>query len=172
MLNIRKHNKINRLFGISGILCLMIFAVSCEQQTTSQKQQIQEAVHSMFEAGWNRGDIASFDETIADSVLFHYAGSPRTLTRDEMSQFIVRWREAFPDLKIDLEELLIQDNLAAIRGTLTGTHEGPWAGAEPTGEQVSMALMMFFRFDDGKMVELWEVDDQLGFRRQLGLMPE
>lgn len=172
MLNIRKHNKTNRLFSAFGILCLMIFAVSCEQPTTSQKKQIQESVHSMFEDGWSRGDIASFDETIADSVLFHYAGSPRTLSRDQMSEFIVRWRESFPDLKIDLEELLIQDNLAAIRGTLSGTHEGPWAGAEPTGEKVSMALMMFFRFEDGKMLELWEVDDQLGFRRQLGLIPE
>ncbi len=171
MLNIRKHNKINWLFGISGILCLMIFAVSCEQQATSQKQQIQEVVHSMFEEGWNRGDIDSFDETIADSVLFHYAGSPRTLSRDEMSQFVIRWREAFPDLRIDLDEFLIQNKMAAIRGTLTGTHEGPWAGAEPTGEKVSMVLMMFFRFENGKMVELWEVDDQLGFRRQLGLIP-
>ncbi len=34
-----------------------------------------------------------------------------------------------------------------------------------------MALMMFFRFEDGKVVELWEVDDQLGFRRQLGIEP-
>lgn len=31
--------------------------------------------------------------------------------------------------------------------------------------------LMFFHFDDGKMVELWEVDNQLGFRRQLGLIP-
>ena len=171
MQNIRKHNKTNRLFSALGILCLMIFSVSCERPATTQKQQIQEAVHSMFEDGWNRGDIASFDETIADSVHFHYAGSPRTLARVQMSEFIIRWREAFPDLKIDLEELVVEDNLAAIRGTLTGTHEGPWAGAEPTGEQVSMALMMFFRFENGKMVELWEVDDQLGFRRQLGLIP-
>lgn len=171
MLKISKFSKPNRLFGAFGILCLLVFAVSCEQQTTSQKQQIQEAVHSMFEDGWNRGDLASFDETVADSVLFHYAGAPRTLTRDEMSQFIVRWREAFLDLRMKLEELLIEDNLAAARLTLTGRHEGPWAGAEPTGDQVSMALMMFFRFEDGKMVELWEVDDQLGFRRQLGLIP-
>lgn len=125
----------------------------------------------MFEDSWNRGDIAYFDETIADSVLFHYAGSPRTLSRVEMSQFVVRWREAFPDLRMDLEELVIEDNLAATRLTLTGTQEGLWADAEPTGEKVSMALMMFFRFEDGKMVELWEVDDQLGFRRQLGLIP-
>lgn len=133
---------------------------------------MREAVYSMFEDGWSRGEIDSFDETVADSVQFHYAGSPRKLTRDEMSQFIIRWREAFPDLRMDLEEILIEDNLVATRLTLIGTHEGPWAGAEPTGKQVTMALMMFFRFEEGKMVELWEVDDQLGFRRQLGLIPD
>jgi steroid delta-isomerase-like uncharacterized protein len=169
MLNFRKHSKTNWLFGVFGILCLLVFAVSCDRPATSQKQQLQKAVHSMFEDGWNRGDIASFDETIADSVLFHYADSPKTLSRGQMSEFIVRWREAFPDLRMDVEELLVEDNLAAARLTLTGTHEGPWADAEPTGEKVSMALMMFFRFEDGKMVELWEVDDQFGFRRQLGL---
>lgn len=156
---------------IVGILLSELLIVSCSAPESSQKQQIQEAVHSMFEEGWNRGFITSFEETVADSVLFHYTGSPRTLSRDEMSQFVVRWREAFPDLRMEVEELLIEDNLASARLTLSGTHEGAWAGAEPTGKRVTMALMMFFRFEDGKMVELWEVDDQLGFRRQLGLIP-
>lgn len=156
---------------IVGILLSGLLIVSCSATETSQKQQIQEAVHSMFEEGWNRGIITSFDETVADSVLFHYAGSSQTLARDEMSQFVIRWREAFPDLRMDLEELIIEDDLAATRLTLSGTHEGVWAGAEPTGKQVSMALMMFFRFEEGKMVELWESDDQLGFQRQLGLIP-
>lgn len=153
---------------IIGILLPGLLIVSCDAPESSH---IQEAVHSMFEEGWNRGDIASFDETVADSVLFHYAGSTRTLARDEMSQFVIRWREAFPDLRLNLDELLIEGNLSAARLTLTGTHEGHWGGAEPTGKQVTMALMMFSRFKNGKMVELWEVDDQLGFRRQLGVIP-
>ena len=155
----------------AGVLLTCFLITSCTTQEHSPKNQIQEAVYSMFEEGWNRGDIGVFDETIADSVLFHYAGSPQILARDQMSEFIIRWREAFPDLSMEIEELLIENDLAAARLTLSGTHMAPWAGAEPTGEYVSMALMMFFRFADGKMVELWEVDDQLGFRRQLGLIP-
>lgn len=40
----------------------------------------------------------------------------------------------------NIEELLIQEDKAAARLTLSGTHEGPWAGADPTGKHVSMAL--------------------------------
>ena len=72
---------------------------------------------------------------------------------------------------MEIEELLIENDLAATRLTLSGIHMAPWAGAETSGEHMSMALMMFFRFEDGKMVEFWEVDDHLGFRRQLGLIP-
>ncbi len=151
-------------------LLSILILTSCQEDKKTDK--IQEAVHSMFEKGWSQGDIASFEETVADSVLFHYVGSSQTLSRDQMSQFVIRWREAFPDLQMEIEEILVEDNLAATRLILTGTHEGSWAGAEPTGKQVTMSLMMFFRFDEGKMVELWEVDDQLGFRRQLGLIPD
>lgn len=171
MINFRKRTRINQFPLAFGIFCLLVFIISCERPYTTQKQGIQEAVHSMIEEGWNRGDIASFDGTIADSVLFHYVGSPQTLSRDQLSQFVIRWREAFPDLKMEIEELVVEDNMAASYLILSGTHEGPWAGAEPTGKQVTMALMMFFRFEEGKMVELWEVDDKLGFNKQLGIIP-
>lgn len=156
---------------ILSVITISLLLAGCSLKETSNEQNIHAAVHSMFEDGWNSGDTGVFDESIADSVLFHYAGSPREMTRGEMSEIVLRWREAFPDLRMDIQELVIRQDLAAARLTLTGTHEGPWAGAEPTGKQVSMALMMFFRFEDGKMVELWESDDQLGFRRQLGIIP-
>lgn len=126
----------------------------------------------MFNNGWNRGQTGVFKETIADTVLFHYAGSPRKLSQEQMSEIVLRWREAFPDLQMEIQELIVQGDIAAARLNLSGTHEGSWAGAAPTGKQVNMALMMFFRFEDGKMVELWESDDQLGFRKQLGIIPQ
>ena len=130
---------------------------------------LKRLVRSMIEEGWNRGDIAAFEVSLADSVHFHYAGTPRTLTRDDMAQLVLRWREAFPDLRMEVEELLAEGELVAARLTLSGTHRAPWAGVAPTGKRIKMALMMFFRFEGAKMVELWESDDQLGLRRQLGI---
>lgn len=156
-------------FIFGSVLMISIIHTGCSVDKPDQRENIRMAVELMFNEGWNQGKVSVFSETIADSVLFHYAGSPRWLSLEEMSQIVLSWREAFPDLRMDIGELLIQENQAAARLTLSGTHEGPWSGADPTGKHVTMALMMFFRFEDGKMVELWESDDQLGLRNQLGI---
>lgn len=158
----------NSVFGL--LLCGFLMS-GCLAEKVENKEKIRTQVESMFNEGWNKGNVSVFEETIADTVLFHYAGSPRRLSLEQMSDIVLRWREAFPDLRMVIQELLIQEDLAAARMTLSGTHEGPWAGADPTGKEVSMSLMMFFRFEDDKMVELWESDDQLGFRQQLGILP-
>lgn len=132
---------------------------------------IRAAIEAMTERGWSEGDVAAFDATVADSVDFHYAGSPpRRVSRAALADVVLDWRRAFPDLRMEVEDVVVEGDLAAVRARLEGTHEGVWRGAEPTGERVGMALMMFMRFEDGRMVELWESDDQLGFRRQLGLI--
>ena len=46
-----------------------------------------------------------------------------------------------------------------------------WFGTPATGREVSVDEMMFFRFEDGLLVEMWEVDDQLTMRTQMGLIP-
>jgi predicted ester cyclase len=49
----------------------------------------------------------------------------------------------------------------------TGSQQGPWRELEPTGRSVEVEEMMFFRFEDGLLVELWEVFDEHEMRRQL-----
>lgn len=134
-----------------------------------QEADLKPLVVAMIEEGWNLGDVEVFSSTIAEDVLFHYAGSPREMSREEMAATVLRWREAFPDLEMKIEALIQERNLVAARLEFSGTHEGSWRGASPTGREVTMALMMFFRFENGRLVELWESDDQLGFRQQLGL---
>jgi predicted ester cyclase len=50
-----------------------------------------------------------------------------------------------------------------------GTHQGPWAGVEPTGRPMRFSGINVFRFQDGKVVELWNHRDDLGLMQQLGV---
>lgn len=95
----------------------------------------------MTEEAWNRGELGILDRGMADSVRFHYAGSPRTMSRDGMGRAVMRWREAFPDLRMEIDELIAEDDLVAGRFTLSGTHRGEWNGVPPTGREVTMALI-------------------------------
>ncbi|MEX2465846.1 MAG: ester cyclase [Gemmatimonadota bacterium] len=141
-----------------------------EREERQSAPDLREVVERIFGDGWSRGDVTVFSETVADTVRFDYAGDVRVVTREELTSAVIRWRKAFPDLTMAVDDVVVEGDRVAVRATLSGTHEAPWLGVDATGEHVEMAVMMFLRFEEGRMVELWEVDDQLGLRRQLGIV--
>jgi predicted ester cyclase len=55
------------------------------------------------------------------------------------------------------------------RWSLQGTHEGalPMLGIRPTGEGVTFTGMSIYRFENSKIVEIWQEGDYLGLVKQL-----
>jgi len=49
----------------------------------------------------------------------------------------------------------------AVRYTLHGTHEGELMGLPASGQRVASDGMVFARFENGKVVERWGVQDML-----------
>jgi len=45
-------------------------------------------------------------------------------------------REAFPDLSIAVEDVMVEGDRVAARVTMRGTHRGEFQGIEPTGKRV------------------------------------
>lgn len=131
----------------------------------------EEVVRTIFARGWNEGDLSAFPALLADTVRFHHGGEARDVSRDGLGAAILQWREAFPNLQMHVGDIVATEDLAAVRARFFGTHRGEWRGTAPTGRTVTMDLMMFFRFEDGRVVEIWEVDDRLSFERQLGIRP-
>jgi predicted ester cyclase len=55
---------------------------------------------------------------------------------------------------------------------VSGTHEGEFMGAPPSGNRIEVDAMTFVRFGpDGKIVERWTRLDEVGLLTQLGLLP-
>ena len=76
---------------------------------------------------------------------------------------------AFPDLAVDVEHMVADDDNVSIAYTLTGTHRGPFMGVPGTGRRVSARGVQIARFNsDALMVERWGSSDQLGILEQLG----
>lgn len=77
---------------------------------------------------------------------------------------------AVPDLHIQEEELIATDDRAALRVTLTGTHQGEFRGVAPTGNRVEIAGTHTYRFEDGLFAETWQLWDVATFLRQIGVV--
>lgn len=85
--------------------------------------------------------------------------------------FFGQFRKAFPDLNVNLDHLVQDDDNVAFAYTITGTHKGDLSGIPATGKSIKVRGMQIGRFKDGKLVERWGSSDQLGILQQIGAFP-
>jgi steroid delta-isomerase-like uncharacterized protein len=77
-------------------------------------------------------------------------------------------RGTFPDLHLEVEQVIGEGDLVAARWTATGTHSGQLAGVPATGTAVRWSGTDVYRLADGRIVEWWRNDDFVGLLHQVG----
>lgn len=78
---------------------------------------------------------------------------------------------AFPDMKLTLEDLVIDAEKAVMRFEVIGTHHGVFMGISPTGRRIRLTGMIMFRFQNGKCVECWHEVNFMSLLQQAGIIP-
>ena len=118
------------------------------------------------------GDIAGFGELVADDFVEHEGGPGLPPTKEGTLEFFRILLAAFPDMRMDVEDLIASDDKTVARVKVTATHQGEFMGVPPTGARVEMQLIDIMRFDDAGLVcEHWGVTDMLSLMQQLGVVP-
>jgi predicted ester cyclase len=85
-------------------------------------------------------------------------------------RWIEPFRESFPDVHMEIVELIAEDERVVGRFRCSGTHLGPWRGRPPTGRRfLRVDEVYFFRVCDGRITEAWGLEDTSSRERQLGL---
>ena len=79
----------------------------------------------------------------------------RYINDDSLKEHIRQAEAAFPGYQIIRHQVVAEDDIVAVRGTVQGVHKGEFAGIAPTGKPISVDLMIFYRVDDGRIVEHW-----------------
>lgn len=137
-------------------------------QTLNQTEANKALARRFVEEVVNQGNLALVDELIAPDFVSHSHGIQG---RDAYRQLLAGIRTAFPDLQMEIEQLIAEGEWVALRGTTSHTHEGPFMSIPPTGIHGSHSGMAMVRVVDGRIVEFWEEADMLGLLRQLGAIP-
>lgn len=116
------------------------------------------------------GNIGAIDEFLADSFVNHSAPPGLPPDREGVKQLFTMFRNAFPDFRAVIHDLIAEDDKVVTRKTFYGTHEGELLGIPPTGKEVTIELIDILRVADGKITDHWNVVDQLGLMQQLGVI--
>lgn len=87
--------------------------------------------------------------------------------KEGLRTFYIGLWQAFPDVKVINDDVLINNNKAAVRFTMTGTHKGRFLGIPPSNKQFKVQGMSLFVFNAAKCIERWELIDVLAMIEQL-----
>jgi len=119
------------------------------------------------------GDIDAFSDLLADDFVEHEETPGLSPTKDGVKAFFRMQLAAFPDLRMDAEDIVASGDKVVARVRFTGTQRGAFMGMPATGKSVDVQLIDIFRFgDDGLVHEHWGVMDALAMMQQLGAVPE
>jgi predicted ester cyclase len=86
-------------------------------------------------------------------------------------QWIAPFRASFPDVQMEVIELIAEDDKVVGRFTCSATHQGAWRGHPATGRRFERVdEVSIFRFREGRIVAVWSLEDTLARLEQLGLV--
>jgi steroid delta-isomerase-like uncharacterized protein len=70
--------------------------------------------------------------------------------REAVSWFVTSFRNAVPDLHVEVDDLIGEGDRLAVRSTWSGTHEGDLFGLPATGKRFTMDVIDIVRFEGGQ----------------------
>ena len=121
----------------------------------------------------NAGDIDGFGNHLADDFVEHQVSPGLEPTKDGVKAFLGMYKAAFPDMRMDPQDLIVSGDKVVARVRATGTNQGDFMGMPATGKSVDVETIDIMRFgDDGLAHEHWGVFDAMKLMQQLGVVPE
>ena len=120
----------------------------------------------------NAGDFDTCVAMLSPDLVMNLAGMPPMKGKDVWLQGAQMFRQAFPDLRVRIDDILATNDRAAVRLTICGTHLGDYLGLPPTGRTVEYVSHEFYRIADGLVTEEWICSDMSALHSQLTAGPE
>jgi steroid delta-isomerase-like uncharacterized protein len=134
--------------------------------TAARKDIVRE-----FVTAWNERDFDRFDRLMADDATLTVSGMIVPCDSRGTRAIAEEWTTAFPDWRFELRTLIAEGDMVVAHMPYHGTLKRPIAGVTATGLHATVDEIVIFRIAAGKIAEAWEVYDEAGMWRQLGVTP-
>ena len=120
---------------------------------------------------WHRKDLAALDEHLDRGYVNRDPSNPDVRDLESYKRWAAAAWEAFPDMRIAIEDLIADGDRVAKVWSFEATHTGDFAGIAPTGRRVTWSGITVYRLAGDKVVECSWQTDTLGLLQQLGAIP-
>jgi steroid delta-isomerase-like uncharacterized protein len=127
-------------------------------------------IRRWFEEVWNQGRAEAIDEMLSPDCIVQGLGGPEGAARgpEAFKTFYARFKGAFPDIQITVEEVITDGDRCAVRFSGRATHQGDDLGLPATQQAVAFTAMAFTHWKNGQIVEAWNNVDMMSMLQPIG----
>jgi steroid delta-isomerase-like uncharacterized protein len=151
------------------VLLLFMMALPVLAQSSNEQETNKQVARSFFEEVLGQGRLDKYAESHARDFVAHASDHDATLEEDIAAAR--EERQAVPDLRMTVNQMVAEKDLVAVFWTASGTNTQAGMGLPATGKKIKTSGMTLFRFKAGKIIEEWSVWDMLAVMQQAGLLP-
>ena len=112
-------------------------------------------------------DVDAFDDLLHADAVVH---APLGLSTASAAEEKAVWQDglkAMPDLRHEVQEVVVDGDVEMARVIVTGTMGAGFAGVEGTGRSFRIDQAVITHLRDGKVIEAWEIADIAALREQV-----
>lgn len=134
-----------------------------------------DLVRTLAEDVWSGGNYDRIDDIVTEDFVQHGPVTGMELSgREELTENIRQYTEAFSDLESTVNLVFSDDDGEYVAGhfTNTGTHDGELMGIPPTNVDGTVDVIAIYRIEDDRIAESWVLGDIYSLFSQLGTFPE
>jgi C-1 hydroxylase len=119
---------------------------------------------------YNAADWVALREMVTPDYV-HHSGDAESHDVEFFVAGAMGLRAAFPDVRVEVREMVAEDDRVAVRWVARATHTGSLFGEPATGRPVTVDGATVYRVVDGRIAEDWEVMNEGALRDQLATEP-
>jgi steroid delta-isomerase-like uncharacterized protein len=142
--------------ALAGLVALAAAWVGADFLMRNDTEAMKTVVRQLYDAV-NSGDLAALDDVVAAEFVDHTPEPGQAPGREGFKQAVARFRAAYPDGRITVEELTAEGDRVTARVTLRGTQAAEYFGAPPTGRPVVAEGIEVFHLVGGKIAAGWSL---------------
>lgn len=133
----------------------------------------EKLIRRWFEEVWNNRREDAIDEMLAEGTVVNGLNDADGNAIRGTQGFKVlhsAFLSAFSNLKITVEETIVEGDRVAARCTVTATHDGEGIGVAPTKQPVEFTGLAMVTIKNGKIVEAWNEFDFMKMYTHVGAL--
>ena len=136
-------------------------------------EENKQLLRRWFEEVWNKGRADAIEEMFDENGIAHgLSDDPSNPLKGPRNfrPLHTLFREAFPNMKVVIEDMVAEGDKVAARCSVRGKHEGDFLGRAATQSPVHFTGITICRIANGKIVEAWNNFDFMAMHKQIGLL--